>query len=320
RAQSWGGQIPGPVWMRTAAGGFVLGLLALNFPQVLGLGESTIDAALHGDIALELLVALAIVKVLATSLSIGAGFSGGILGPALFVGAMLGAALGVALPELVPLDLSDISVYALAGMGAVISRVIGGPITTILIVFELTHSYSLTTAVMVAVVVASVIPSRRFSGSFFEHQLSAQGIDLSVGSEIMRLRTRTLESVLDPIFLSVDPHCSVDDARTIMANCPHDADLFLLDDAGRLLGSLRAAQLLDLAADTPVSTVASTTNLTLYRDTTIDEAMLSLADFVGVSVAVVDDPNSQKMLGIIHENALFTAYRDAIEDTRSSTK
>ena len=110
-------------------------------------------------------------KLLATVISLGFGFSGGVFGPALFLGAVLGAALGNLFSLLAPDSLSILGIYAVAGMGAVISRVIGAPLATILIVFELTSNYALTTAVMLAVVMGRLVSRRSFPRSWFEFKL-----------------------------------------------------------------------------------------------------------------------------------------------------
>ncbi|MEM7253243.1 MAG: chloride channel protein [Pseudomonadota bacterium] len=313
RAQSLGATLSGPLWVRTAVGGGLLGMIALSFPQILGLGEGTIGAAINGEFALQMLIALAVVKMIATSISLGAGLWGGILGPALFIGAMLGAAVGTGLSDQFPNELSDTAVYALAGMGAVISRVIGGPITTIVLVFELTQSYSVTSAVMVAVVVASLIPSRRFAGSYFEYQLGEQGVDLAVGGEVARLRQHPLSAVLSTEFLAISADTSVGEARARVSQY-RETDIYLVDDRGRLVGALSAGQLLDAPGAMTVSELPHDVAVVLHADMTVDEAMVALSDFVGVSVPVVETREGSRLIGILHENALFTAYRDAVEE------
>ena len=150
-------------------GGFLLGLIALQFPHVIGLGDESIHDAMGQLFPLWLLLALIVVKLLGTCISFAFGFSGGMFGPALFLGAMLGSAV--------------------ASMGTVISCVIGAPLATILIAFELTSSYSLTTAVMVAVVVAGMVTRRFHPLSYFELQLEQRGVDLRIGREVRILQS-----------------------------------------------------------------------------------------------------------------------------------
>ena len=310
--QAWGRRIPGPLWARTMGGGFILGLLALGFPQILGLGETTISAAIQGELSFNLLIALVLMKLIATSLSLGVGFSGGIIGPSLFIGAMLGASTGTLLYEFLPGHVSPVGVYALVGMGAVISRVIGGPITTILMVFELTYSYSLTTAVMVSVVVTSFVPSKRFGGSYFEHQLTSLGIDLSVEGRVARLRQHKLNELISTEFLSIPPTCLVDEAQALIKQHPAE-DLFILDDSAQLLGRIKPLQLLDVDACLRVNEIASSIGVILHCDMPIDEALTALLETPEGYAVVVEHPQSSRMVGIVHEKALFIAYQEAIE-------
>ena len=130
-----------PRWLRPAIGGLLVGLIALAFPQVLGVGYEATDAALKQQFSIWLLAALVAAKLAATALSLGLGFGGGVFSPSLVVGAMLGGAFGLAATGLFPELSSGHGVYALVGMGAVAGAVLGAPISTILIVFELTADF-----------------------------------------------------------------------------------------------------------------------------------------------------------------------------------
>jgi CIC family chloride channel protein len=139
-------RLPIAVWTRPAVGGLGVGLIAIAFPEVLGVGYGTTDDALKGELNLPLLLALLAAKILATALTLGSGFGGGVFSPSLFVGAMLGGAVGVIAGNAIPqwFDVPDTQLfagegaYAMVGMGAVAGAVLGAPMSTILIIFELT--------------------------------------------------------------------------------------------------------------------------------------------------------------------------------------
>ena len=138
-------------WARPMGAGLLLGLIALAFPQVLGVGYEATDNALNGKYALDILIALIAAKTAATAICLGGGFGGGVFSPSMFIGAMVGGAFGLIATGLFPDLSSGHSAYTLVGLGAVSGAVLGAPISTILIVFELTADYALTIAVMVAV-------------------------------------------------------------------------------------------------------------------------------------------------------------------------
>lgn len=207
---------PFPPWARPMVGGLLIGLIALAFPQVLGLGNETINAALNNLLPLGLLLALIAAKILATAISIGFGFGGGVFGPSLFLGAMLGSATGVFLNEALPGVTSAVEVYTLVGMGALISCVIGAPITTILIIFEITSSYAVTTAVMIAAVIANIASNQFFARSFFLHQLQARGIDPDEGREVKILKSQRIDEVMSTHFHSVPSTATLAEIESLL--------------------------------------------------------------------------------------------------------
>ncbi|HET8728522.1 MAG TPA: chloride channel protein [Alphaproteobacteria bacterium] len=169
---------PIPRVLRPAVGGLFVGAIALWFPHVLGVGYEATDMALKGMLPLWLLLALIVAKGAATAISLGFGFAGGMFSPALFLGAMTGGAFGVIATHVFPQLSSGTGAYTLIGMGAVSGAVLGAPISTILIIFEMTGDYALTTALMVSVVIASTLVDQAFGRNFFTWQLERSGIDL----------------------------------------------------------------------------------------------------------------------------------------------
>ncbi len=167
-----------PFWFRFPLAGFAVGGVALVFPQVPGVGYEATDLALTGSYSLAMMLALIVVKTLATALCLGAGFSGGVFSPAIFVGAMVGGSFGVIATWALPWLSSGIGAYAIVGMGAVAGAVLGAPVSTVLMVFELTSNYDMTIAVMVATAISSLITQQLHKPSFFLWQLERRGVVL----------------------------------------------------------------------------------------------------------------------------------------------
>jgi CIC family chloride channel protein len=130
----------GPEWARPAVGGLVLGGVLLALPQMYGVGYPVLDAGVGGHYGVALLLILMAGKMVATSLTIGIGGSGGVFAPSLFVGAMLGSAYGQVLHDLLPGVAGPAGAYGLIGMGAVFAGAARAPITSVVIMFELTAS------------------------------------------------------------------------------------------------------------------------------------------------------------------------------------
>ena len=152
-----------PPWLRTSLGGLAVGLMALGFPQVLGVGYDTIEALLGRDqgIALLTLLGLLVVKLLATGLSSATGFVGGGFAPSLFLGAVLGSLYGQVLGDGgLHLPVAEPPAYAMVGMAAVLAGSARAPLTALLLLFELTHDIRIVLPLMAAAGLSAALVER----------------------------------------------------------------------------------------------------------------------------------------------------------------
>ena len=172
-----------PDYLRPAVAGLFLGLIAIQFPHIIGVGYETTLIALTTDMAFMTAVIFAVVKVAAVAITFSGRMGGGVFSPAIMVGALTGAAFGDAATGIFPLVSGVETIYALAGMGAVAAAVLGAPISSTLIVFELTGDFQTSIAVMVSVSLASVVADRLVARSFFLTQLENRGLHLSDGPQ-----------------------------------------------------------------------------------------------------------------------------------------
>ena len=147
------GRIPQPI--HPIIGGAIVGAVALKLPQILGIGYGTIEAMLQDvKFSLSLLVVLLIVKLLMTAISAGSGFVGGVFAPAMFLGASFGSAYAKILALLIPgiaVQMAAPPAYAMVGMAAVLAASVRAPLTSILLLFELTRDYRIVLPLMAAV-------------------------------------------------------------------------------------------------------------------------------------------------------------------------
>ncbi|MEC9369623.1 MAG: chloride channel protein [Pseudomonadota bacterium] len=174
-------QIEIPLWFRPVLGGLMVGTIALAFPQVLGVGYDATDAALKQQFPLWLLLALLVTKTAATAITLASRFGGGIFSPSLYLGAMTGAAFGIIAASAFPQVASSEGLYAILGMGAVAGAVLGAPISTVLIVFELTGGYQMTIALLLCVSISTALTQAVHGLSYFHWQLSTRGLFLQDG-------------------------------------------------------------------------------------------------------------------------------------------
>ncbi len=198
-ANHWQSRLSIPRWMRPVVAGALLGGLAIWFPHIIGVGYETTSAALTGQLIWHEAVVFAILKVAAVAITIGGRMGGGVFTPALMVGALTGLAFGLTATGLFPEVSGSHTLYALAGMGAVAATVLGAPVSTTLIVFELTGDWQTGLAVMVAVSMSTALGSRLVRGSFFLTQLDRRGIRLAAGPQAYLLGTFRVAKLMRPM-------------------------------------------------------------------------------------------------------------------------
>jgi CIC family chloride channel protein len=188
-----------PRYLRPAVAGAILGAVAIWFPHIIGVGYETTSAALTGRIGLGTAVLFATVKVFAVAVTMGGRMGGGMFSPALVVGSLTGLAFGLIATGFLPEVSGTETVYALAGMGAVAAAVLGAPISTTLIVFELTGDWQTGLAVMTAVSLSTALASRLVDRSFFLTQLERRGVHLAAGPQAYLGETIRLSEILRPM-------------------------------------------------------------------------------------------------------------------------
>ena len=301
--------------------GAVLGLAAIAMPDILGIGKETLRfAVIDHAFAPGELAFLLVAKLLATALCIGFGFAGGVFSPALLVGILFGALAGNG-AELLAGDLrSDIAIYAICGMVAVTSAVIGAPLTTILIVFELTRNYDLATAAMVSVVFSNLVSYRIFGRSLFDVQLRMRGFDLSAGRDKVILDDRLIESYVSRDYIRLEPDMPLGEVKSrLLASRGHEG--YVVDAGGTYLGTVKLEDLLTHedggpASEATAARLAKREELVLTGKTSVWAAMEQMGDFVGESIPVLAEGDEGRMLGVVFEATIVKAYLDTMDDIR----
>ncbi|PWK55259.1 chloride channel protein [Silicimonas algicola] len=227
-----------PRVLRPALSGLILGLIALAFPHIIGVGYETTSAALTGALGWREAVVFCVIKVVAVAITFAGRMGGGIFSPSLMVGALLGLAFGLTATAIFPDNSGSETLYALAGMGAVAAAVLGAPISTTLIVFELTGDWQTGLAVMVAVSMSTSLASRLVHRSFFLTQLERRNVHLSQGPQAYLLSLFRVANVMrkpeDPRYAPEDAVWSaIEDGHWVDPNATLETALPQFENTGR---------------------------------------------------------------------------------------
>ena len=185
-----------PRWIRPAIAGGILGGIAIYYPHIIGVGYETTYLALDGKLILWNAIVFAIIKTVAVSVTMAGRMGGGVFSPSLMLGALTGLSFGLIATSIFPDVSGSISLYALAGTGAVAAAVLGAPISTTLIVFELTGDWQTGLAVMVAVSMSTALASKLVDRSFFLTQLERRDIHLAAGPQAYLLSMLRVRGVM----------------------------------------------------------------------------------------------------------------------------
>ncbi|MEQ8354908.1 MAG: chloride channel protein [Kiloniellaceae bacterium] len=318
-------KLPLPSWSRPAFAGLLVGLIALVFPQVLGVGYEATDAALMDSYPLWLLLALIVAKTAATAISLGSGFAGGVFSPSLFIGAMVGGAYGIIATSAFPELSSGHGAYTMIGMGAVAGAVLGAPISTILMIFELTNDYELTIAVMLATVIASIVTQQVHKKSFFTWQLERRSVSIRGGHQTGLMRRVKIASVMDHRYSAIAPGTPIAEVRLKLQSAPW-GELFVVDEDGGLCGVVTYADLHEAAFDTShdseliADNVARNIPALLLTGDHL-EAAVKVFNLTGEPhIPVVADKKSMAMRGVVHEHEVMLAYQRALDQARAEER
>jgi CIC family chloride channel protein len=183
-------------WLHPVAGGLLVGLMGWFVPQVLGVGYGYVGDALNGNMAFKMMLLLVVLKLFAVTTSYASGNAGGIFGPSLFIGAMLGGTVGTVAHHLFPAYTATPGAYALVGMGAVFAGIVRAPMTSVLMIFEMTQDYAVIVPLMIANLVSLFIASRLQREPIYEALAVQDGIHLPTAETRQRHGKRQVARVM----------------------------------------------------------------------------------------------------------------------------
>lgn len=274
---------------------------------------------MDGNLALKTLLILGVLKIVATSVTIGSGGSGGVFAPSLFIGAMFGGAFGDVAGRLFPSITAPPGAYALVGMAAVFAGASRAPITSIIILFEMTRDYDIMLPLMLTVAVSTVVSRSIRPESIYTTKVRRAGIDLRRYGEVDLMRHIKVSQAMTRDFPTVSTDMLVNELVTEFSRSGHHGFPVVNDD-GSLFGIVTVsdveATLTDAVADLKVGDIATRSPIVAYPDQSLYEALLKLgAKDVG-RIPVVDRDDEAILVGVLRRYDIIRAYRNKLaEDT-----
>ncbi|MDA2917402.1 chloride channel protein, partial [Nitrospinae bacterium AH_259_B05_G02_I21] len=262
-----------------------------------------------------LLLALVFIKLLATSLTIGSGQSGGIFAPSLFIGAMTGGAVGTVAHGLFPSLTATSGAYALVGMGAVVAATTHAPITAIVIVFEMTGSYTIILPLMTACIIATIVTTSLSRESIYTLKLARRGLSIVAGREVSVMKALRVNEVMTDRMRTFDERTPLPTLVAEALNSPYSY-FPVVDGSGQMTGifslqDLRMVLMEDMAALGPLvvaKDIATTDGLiTVMPEDDLDMVFQKFGQKNIEEIPVVSPEDSTRLMGMVRRKDVIEA-------------
>lgn len=306
-----------PEYLKALLGGAFLGLMALVFPHVLGVGYGSIDLALMQELSWWLMLLLVGGKILATSVTIGSGGSGGIFAPSLFMGAMAGGFFGSIVHMLFPEVTAPAGAYSLVGMGAVVSGTTHGPLSAILILFEMTGDYKIILPLMIACIISTIASGQMVTESIYTLKLARRGVSLKAGKETNVLKSIRVRDVMNREVETIREDATLGDLADKISRSKYNS-FPVVDESGRLTGVLSLLDYRDVAFDENLRNLVVAKELatpdvvTVSLEDNLYDALerITSRDFSILPVVYPDDHS--RLAGVLTRRDIIRAYDQAV--------
>lgn len=306
-----------PDYLKASLGGILLGAIGAFFPHVLGVGYGSIDLSLMQMISWWLMLILILCKIFATAITIGSGGSGGIFAPSLFMGTMAGGFFGFIVHTLFPEFTATAGAYSIVGMGAVVSATTYGPLTAILMLFEMTGDYKIILPLMMTCIISSAVIRQLTAGSIYTLKLARKGIDIKAGKEVNILKSIGVREVMNVEPETLSEGLGMGKLADKISKSKYSS-FPVINGQNELTGMLSFLDYHDAVFDEDlrdlvvVKDIATSQLITVSIDENIFDALekISVHDFS--ILPVVSGNDNRKLLGILTRRDIIAAYNKAL--------
>jgi CIC family chloride channel protein len=303
------------LWLQPTAGGLLVGLFGWFMPEVLGVGYDYVDRVLGGDFPVKTVAVLAVMKLIATPACYGSGNAGGIFGPSLFVGAMIGGTVGSIAHSLLPHVTANPGAYALVGMGTAFAGIVRTPLTSVIMIFEMTRDYSIIVPLMISNLISFFISQQLQREPIYEALALQEGVYLPTGESREELAGIRVTEVMQPDVVPLPPDADMASAKQRLEQ--EKCNSWPVADGNYLLGVV-SSQEIEAATPAPHTVLDLVRSADEYPYVHLDHPLSYALERMGSKgvdvVPVVSRANIHQMYGIVSLKDVLTAYGVASTD------
>jgi len=298
------------VWFHPLAGGLLVGVMGWFVPQVMGVGYGFVGEALNGRMAFQLMALLVVLKLFAVTGSYASGNAGGIFGPALFIGAMLGGTVGTVAHHLFPAYTATPGAYALVGMGAVFAGIVRAPMTSVVMIFEMTQDYAVIVPLMIANLVSLFIASRLQHEPIYEALAVQDGIHLPSAKTRQRYGQRQIIRVMRPASEALPAEITVREALQRVRSS--EFRTWLVTDRRGVVGVINLSRLESELAEGADKTLGELVDGAIFPHVHTDQGLDLALERMGANrieiLPVVNRADVHKLEGVVTLRDVLNAY------------
>ncbi len=311
-------KIPIHPQLKPVLGAFVVGSMAILFPQVMGDGYGYLEKVLAGEGVFLIMFMLVFVKIIATSITLGAGGAGGVFAPTLFIGAVLGGSFGSVAHYLLPNYTACAGAYAAVGIGAFLAAATHAPLTGMFLLFEMTGNYLIIIPVMLASVIGNLVAKRLYQDSIDTVDFTRDGIDIHEGRESAVMKSIKVGKIIREDVDIISEDANVDQLLRMFRMATDSFYFPVVCGNGRMTGiiSMQDVKAIlhdeELRLSSHVGNVCSRDVIVLTPDDNLYTAM-TLFDVKGIEeIPVVESDNDRWVLGMLKRSDVIAAYNHEV--------
>ena len=306
-----------PSYIQPAIGGLIVGLIGMYYSEIFGVGYEAIENAIFDKYPTKLLLVLLFLKIIATSITIGSGGSGGVFAPSLFLGTMLGTYWGNVSKTIFNFK-TDPGAYGIVGMGAVVTATTHAPLTSLLIIFEMTRNYSLILPLMSAIATGIVVSQSLSKESIYTMKLARRGVHVFGSSDKDIMKRIKIGDVMVKDIVVIKEGEEAEEIKRKIMNYPYIEYPFI-DKEGKFKGIIDQSGIKKFLAENKekidYSLVKRNYN-TAIPETTLNEIWDRYGEGGLTHIWVVDEKNPEKLVGVCtYKNILDFYYKIFLKES-----
>jgi CIC family chloride channel protein len=312
-------------WFQPVTGGLMVGVMGWFVPQSLGIGYQYVGLALNGNMAVQVMVLLLVLRLISTTTCYASGNAGGIFGPSLFIGAMLGGSIGSVAHSLFPQYIAPAGAYALVGMGTAFAGIVRVPLTSVIMIFEVTRDYSIIVPLMISNLISFFISHRLQREPVYEALSAQDGIHLPTGETRSMHGAMRVEHAMRPGVDPCSPGTTADAALEKLRQ--FDLQAWPVADGDELIGIITTVQLVHaIGANgahrtlaeilTPAAGLSAQDFPHVHADHSLDIALQRMGALHLEALPVVRRDSPGKLVGVVTLADVLRAY--GVENSRAA--